>query len=138
MPIQPDAIQREVDRVQRLIRSTAAAIGIGIMMLQISLIALIIIIWTGTENLNQGNQARSEVTRSQISCFNVVQGNYIARLGALAETGNRQMLGEPTNIEDTRRALADLEAANALLRQLDQLCYTNTPDRTPLDGDPNR
>lgn len=131
-------IRAHSDKIIASVRNSTIVLGSGVLLLQVSLIAVIIIVWTGTERLNENNKARAEVTRGQIACFNQIQGNYIARLGALAETGNRQMLGEPPNAEDTRKAVIGLQEGDMLLRRVAELCYTETPDKTPLDGDPTR
>lgn len=137
MPIDTAANRLDHDRLAKLIRSIALALGLGLLVVQVSIVGLILVVWTGTKDLNAGNQGRAEVTRAQIACFNKVQGNYMARLGALAETGNRQMLGEPPNAEDTRKAVIALQEADLLLRRVEDICYTADPDETPLDGNPN-
>lgn len=136
MPVGRTEFHSETDRLLRLIRSTSAAIGVGIMMLQISLIAVIVIVWTGTERLNLNNRTRAELTGSQIACFNIVQANFVSKIGALADTNGRQLRGEPADPVGNRMAVEEMRVAGILIDHLSELCYTDSPDKTPLDGDP--
>lgn len=93
---------------------------------------------------------RTEISLNQRRCSDIVTTAALARLAALATTTRTQVNADgypildaqghevPTDPDTVARLRVDVAEVNVALARISDLCYSDRPDQTPLDGDPTR
>lgn len=137
-PLAPADMRELADKLMAATHTSGLIVGVGILLLQFSMIALIVIVWTGTQRLNENNQDRAELRSAQTACFNVVQSNYASKVASLAAANQRALQNDQADRSRSLAVAEDLRQAGLLVEQVPFLCYTDKPDVTPLDGDPSK
>ena len=87
-----------------------------------------------SERLAHQSIATSQLALSQSECSWKVQGHYISQIGLLADSNGKQLRGEPPDPAGNLARVLDLRKASAYVELIDRICFTDTPDPTPIDG----
>lgn len=81
-----------------------------------------------------GNDSNYRLLAAQSACFTEVQGNYIKQIGLLADSNGASLRGEPIDPQRNRDRVIALRKASEYVAKIRAICYTDSPDETPLDG----
>lgn len=85
----------------------------------------------------------SQLTQAQNECAAIVQRHYISTIGDLADMNGinlrKPLTGEvldPNKLVQYHNDIrSDGTGARHIYDQMEEICFTSTPDKTPLDGD---
>lgn len=76
----------------------------------------------------------SHLSSKQSECSWKVQGHYIKQIGLLADSNGASLRGETPDPVRNKARVEELRKASEYVDRIDEICFTPTPDPTPLDG----